>query len=104
MSATDPRGDKVILESGTGAAASSEFHVLAQSVRLQIYGTFGSDTADLQIKSPSGSWTDVYDSNGQVVLSAVRPQVLVEGAGTYRLDYNARTAAQGASIMETPKS
>ena len=104
MPVTDPRSDRVVLALGTGAAQSADFHVLTQPVRLQIYGTFGADTADLQIKDPEGDYVDVYDSNGQVVMSATRPQVLIDGPGTYRLDYNARTAAQGASIMETPKS
>jgi len=95
----------VVLTPGTGAADSIEFTVGASSVRLCIYpqANFGADTADLTIKGSDGTFVDVYDSNGQVVLSATRPQVFIDGPGVYVLEANARTSAWGADILEVPR-
>lgn len=86
-----------ILESGTtDSVQSSTVNVKSQPVGIHIFGTLGSDTADLQVQASDDTWSDVYDADGQVVLSSTRPQVLIEMPGKYRLNVGTRTGAWGA--------
>lgn len=67
---------------------------------VQIYGSsLGDVEADLQIETPIG-WNDVYDDNGQVVLTATRPQEVVYGPGTFRLNFTVRTESVGACMTD----
>lgn len=94
-----------ILTKATGAGNSDDFTVDQFPLTVVIYpeANFGSDEGDLKILNPDGTYDDVYDDNGQVVLSASRPQAKVVGAGTYRLEFSARTAAIGAYTVAGPR-
>ena len=89
-----------ILASGTGAGTSNEFEVSGDNPRtVAAFGTLGSDTGDLELQASDGStWMDVYDTNGQVQLSATRPQVTIQGPGIYRVVFSARAAAIGVDV------
>jgi len=88
-----------ILASGTGAGTSNEFTVGSEPRTVAAFGTLGSDTGDLEMQASDGTtWTAVYDTNGQVQLSATRPQVMIEGPGVYRVDFSARASAIGVDV------
>ena len=88
-----------ILASGTGAGTSNEFEVGSKPRMVMCFGTLGSDTGDLEVQASDGStWTDVYDTDGQVQLSATRPQIVIQGPGIYRVVYSARAAAIGVDV------
>ena len=93
-----------ILAKATGAANSSEFEVDARPVTVGMYpeANFAAETAQLQIKNPDGTWDDVYDDNGLILLGATRPQETVWGGGTFRLEFIARTSAMGAYQQTGP--
>jgi hypothetical protein len=90
-----------ILESGTtDSVTTAEVDVGPTYVGLIAFGTLGSDTGDVQVKASDDSWVDVYDSDGQVQLSASRPQVVLQMPGVYRVSVTTRTSAWG--IDATP--
>lgn len=90
-----------VLASGTtDSVTTDEVDVGPTYVGFIAFGTLGSDTGDVQIKASDGSWVDVYDSNGQVQLSATRPQVVMTMPGVYRVSVATRTSAWG--IDATP--
>lgn len=92
---------KNILPSGTGAATSATFVVkgwTSAPTTISLFGTLGSDEADLEIQASDGSWDAAFDSGGEIVLSATRPQTAIIGPGVYRLNAAARNAAWGADI------
>lgn len=97
---------EVILAKATGAGNSSDIVVDKYPLTVIIYpeANFGADTADLKIQNPDGTYDDVYDDNGQVILSASRPQAKIVGAGVYRLEFAARTAAIGAYTVAGPRT
>lgn len=90
----------IILAAGTtDSVVTQTINVKSVPVRVSLFGTVGSDTADLQVLSTNSpqEWDDVYDSDGQVQLSATRPQVEITGSGQYRLNIATRTGSWGAS-------
>jgi len=96
-----------ILASGTSsspAAVTLEVAVGAEPVMIHAFGSLGSDTGDLQVKQSDDTWSDVYDTNGQVQISATRPQVLIEGPGTYRVVVATRTSAWGIDASPYDKN
>jgi hypothetical protein len=85
-----------VLASGTtDSVQSDDFAVGVTPVMVFAFGTLGSDTGDLQVRQSDGTYSDVYDTDGQVQLSATRPQVLINAPGTYRVDVTTRTGSWG---------
>lgn len=94
-----------ILASGTSdSVQSATVSVEATPITISLFGTLGSDTADLQRKASDDSWMDVFDGDGQVILSATRPQVEITGVGEYRLDVTTRTGSWGADASPFDKN
>lgn len=91
--------DITIAAKATGTGQSSTFDVQRHPVTVQIYpgANLSGATADLQRLDPDGTYVDVYDENGKVTLSDTRPQEVVYGTGTFRLNFTARASAVGAS-------
>lgn len=87
---------------GTGTSDSVEIAVPYPGVTFQIYpkANLSGTTADLQIEEPGGGWGDAYDDNGKITLSDTRPQEVVYGPGTFRLNFTARTSSVGAGITQ----
>jgi hypothetical protein len=88
------------MQPGTGASNSQDFGVEGNkrvTVQLYPYANLGANTAALMRKAPDGTYVQCYDDVGEIILSATRPQEVVLGQGTYRLEAAARTAAWGAS-------
>lgn len=94
-----------ILASGTtDSVTTEEVAVGSEPVMLMAFGALGSDTGDLQVKQSDDTWSDVYDADGQVQLSATRPQWLVTGPGTYRVSVTTRTSSWGIDASPFDKS
>lgn len=93
-----------ILAPGTGAANSADFAVrnVAKVVMIYPEANIGSDTGLLVRKAPDGTYVDVYDDGTAVSLSATKPQAIIYGSGTYRLEFSGRTAAIGATAEDSP--
>lgn len=95
----------IIETAATGAGTSDSFNISHPypGVLLQIYpkANLSGTTADLQVQEPDGSgWGDCYDDNGKITLSDSRPQEVVYGPGTFRLNFTARTSSVGAGITK----
>lgn len=96
-----------ILASATSSspiALTAEIAVGPEPVMVMAFGTIGSDTGDLQVKQSDDTWSDVYDADGQVQLSASRPQWLITAPGTYRVAIQTRTAAWGVDASPFDKN
>ena len=88
-----------VLASGTGAGTSDPIFVSRTPVAVCAFGTLGSDTGALERLASDGSWAAVFDGGEAVALSATKPQVEITGAGTYRVVFEARTAAIGVDAQ-----
>jgi len=91
----------IILAKATGAANSSDFTVSAFDTTVRVYpkANLAAEVGYLKQKNPDGTYDDVYDINNNVIaLGATLPQVNVEGAGVYRVEFAARTAAIGVDV------
>ena len=99
--------EEVLLAKATGAANSKDFDVIGVPVTVRVYpkANLAAETGVLVQKNPDGTYDDVYDmSNTQIALGATMPQVSVHGAGTYRVEFAARTSAIGVSIMNNVRN
>lgn len=88
-----------VLASGTGAGTSDPIFVSGAPVGVYAFGTLGANTGALQRYASDGSWVPVYLNGEAVALSATNPQVVIEGAGQYRVVFDARAAAIGVDIQ-----
>lgn len=98
---------QTILTPATGAGNSSAFTVSDRPLTVGIYAstgsvTTGSEFADLQRKNAAGNWSDVYDSAGQVRLSAARTEITIVAGGEYRIAKDSTTQTVGVELREAP--
>ena len=93
----------VILAKATGAGNSNEFTVINTPVVIAAYpeANYGSDTGELALKNPDGTYDDVFANGAVVALSATNPAFIVYGAGTYRIEFSARAAAIGVTYEDS---
>ena len=92
-----------VLAKATGAGNSDDFNVSDKPLHVKAYpvANMAAETGLLKQKNPDGTYDVVYDLAGtQAALGATLPSLLVEGAGTYRVEYAARTSAVGVTIEE----
>ena len=96
--------ETVVLAKATGAGNSADFIVNRTPVTVSAYpeANFGSDTGELARKNPDGTYDDVFANGAVVACSATNPQFIVYGAGTYRIEFSARTAAIGVVYEASP--
>ena len=93
----------IVLAKATGAANSSDFDVSNVPLTVHAYpvANMAAETGLVKKKNPDGTYDAVYDMGGtQAALGATLPQIMLDGAGTYRVEYAARTAAVGVTIEE----
>lgn len=91
-----------VLAKGTGAANSSDITVSAFDTTVRVYpkANLAAEVGYLKQKNPDGTYDDVYDLAGTVIaLGAAMPQVMIEGAGVYRVEFAARTSAIGVDVI-----
>ena len=99
--------EAVLLAKATGAANSEDFQVIGVPITIRVYpkANLAAETGLLKQKNPDGTYDDVYDLLGTVIaLGASMPQVSVTGAGTFRVEFSARTSAIGVSIMNNVRN
>lgn len=93
--------NSTIMAPGTGAMNSQDFEVYGEPVTVSLYpqaSLLAAEHFNLMIKAPDNTYVKVVDSGGAVQLNGTRPQVLVNGHGTYRLEAAARTSSTGAFL------
>lgn len=99
--------EEVLLTKATGSANSNDFSVYGVPVTVRVYpkANLASETGLLKQKNPDGTYDDVYDLLGTVIaLGASMPQVSILGAGTYRIEFSARTSAIGVTILNNTRN
>jgi hypothetical protein len=96
----------IVLAKATGAGNSVDFTVSGLPVNVRAYpkANLAAEVGYLKQKNPDDTYDDVYDLNGTVIaLGATMPQVMIVGAGTYRVEFAARTSAIGVDILSGSK-
>ncbi len=91
----------IILVKATGAGDSDDFVVSKgwpQTITIYPVANVGVDVGNLVLKNPDGTYDPVYDDAGVAIqFTATALSRIVDGLGTYRVEFADRTAAIGAT-------
>ncbi len=89
----------IILVKATGIANSDEFVVRKgwpQTIQAYPAANLGAEVGNLVFKNPDGTYDPVTDELGAAIqFTATALQHIVDGLGTYRVEWAARTLAIG---------